>query len=600
MKKIFKFKSIFRVIALMLVLIFALQSSGCIVEMLLGAAAVGVLGSSRKEKDVTASASKMKETEHENVSFYGIEYEEPDLDTLESDIDALYERILNSDGSDTEDLLDRFDALLQTYNDADSVSAYAYIRYAQNVNDETWQKRSDDISLRLTKLDLNMTDCALALMDLGPQARERWGDDFCECVIAGDSLNDESVQDLFEEEQELSDRYDVLISSYKVTYKGKTYGPDDLNAVYDEKGWDAYYEIYTAYTDGLNREAGSIYLDLLSVRTEIAHRLGYDSFADYRYDAYFRDYSTEDSAALAGYVKKYITPVFYTSILLPYYIDLYDGSDETLLFDDFLPKLKNAIINVSPEMIEALDYLIDNKNYDMTPDDNKMESSFSTYMSAYKMPFIFMQWENDQRSAQTLTHEFGHFCNFYFNAASGWSVTDPLDLCEIDSQGLEMLLMDDFDAFYGKGADNARVEQVSDALYALVTGCMEDEFQQYAYAHPDSTLEELNAFYKSLCDAYGLSDIYGMNGTEWAQIPHSFSSPMYYISYATSVIPALEIWELAESDRTAAVEAYLTIMNREAYPGFRETVISAGLSDPFVESTIKKLASTAAAYLNSF
>lgn len=629
-------KSLFRVVILTLVMIFALQSSGCFVEMLLGAAAVGALASSKKdllndvqeaypyfdieektqdeekghtaeeelkhseEKDHFAHEAKMKDTIHEDVSFYDIQYIEPDLDTLEKDLDDLLADIGSSGGNDTETLLERFDALLDTYNAADSVSAYAYVRYAQNVNDETWQKRSDDISLRLTKLDLKMTDCALALMDLGPQARERWGDDFCNCVIAGDSLNDESVQELFEKEQELSDRYDVLISSYKVTYKGKTYSQDDLNRVYEEKGWDTYHEIYTAYTDGLNKEAGNIYLELLSVRTEIANRLGYNSYADYRYDAYFRDYSTEDAAHLASYVKKYITPVFYMSILLPYYVDLYDGSDEMLRFDDFRPKLKQAISNVSPEMVRALEYLINNENYDMTPDDNKMESSFSTYMSADEMPFIFMQWEDDQRSAQTLTHEFGHFCNFYFNAASGWSVTDPLDLCEIDSQGLEMLLMDDFDSFYGKGADYARVEQISDALYSLVTGCMEDEFQQYAYAHPDSTLDELNDFYKSLCDVYGLSDIYGVNGTEWARIPHSFSSPMYYISYATSVVPALEIWELAETDREAAIDAYLSIMNREAYPGFRETVISAGLSDPFAESTIKELAWSVSSYLNSF
>lgn len=651
MKKILKMKSLFRVVALTLVLLFSLQSSGCLVEALLGTAAAVVAASANREgssyaakeaqkptakpetakPDATEAAQSVPAAEtpavpekpsatekpsetaqkpeqsvafkeppaRTDITFEDIEYIEPDLDQLESDLAALLADIQASDGSDIEALLDRFDALMAVYNDADSVSSYAYIRYSQNVNDEQWQKRSDDISLRLTELDLAMTDCAMALMELGPQAKERWGEDFCNTVIIGDKLNDESVQELFKKEEDLINRYEVLIASYKVKYKGKEYSEDDLNTVYDEKGYDAYYEIFTAYMAGLNEQAGEIFLDLLEIRNEIANRLGYDSYATYQYASYMRDFTVEDAQQLHKYVKKYISSVFYLSLLLPYYVDLYDSSDEPIPFDSFLPKFREAIAEVSPKLTEALDYFLTQKTYDMTPDDNKMESSYSTYMSAYKMPFIFMQWEDDQRSAQTLTHEFGHYSNFYFNPAAGWSVTDPLDLCEIDSQGLEMLLMNDFESFYGRGAESARVDQIKSALFSLVSGCMEDEFQQYAYAHPDATLDELNDFYYFLCKDYGFDELYGYTGKEWVQIPHTFSSPLYYISYAVSVIPTLEIWSLSNTDRDEAVTAYLKIMNRDAYPEFCETVIDAGLSNPFAESTIKNLANSAADYLYS-
>ena len=43
-------------------------------------------------------------------------------------------------------------------------------------------------------------------------------------------------------------------------------------------------------------ELGEIYLELVSVRTEIAEAAGYDNYADYAYEnEYYRDYTVEDA-----------------------------------------------------------------------------------------------------------------------------------------------------------------------------------------------------------------------------------------------------------------------------------------------------------------
>jgi oligoendopeptidase F len=129
-----------------------------------------------------------------------------------------------------------------------------------------------------------------------------------------------------------------------------------------------------------------------------------------------------------------------------------------------------------------------------------------------------------------------------------------------------------------------------DALYAIVTGCMEDEFQQRVYANPGMTLEQMNRLYAQLATAYGMEEVYGFSGMEWVLIPHSFQSPMYYISYAVSMVAALQLWEEQQTSEAEAWEAYWGIMMRGSYSDFRSVLMDNGLSDPLSETTIKRIA----------
>ena len=71
---------------------------------------------------------------------------------------------------------------------------------------------------------------------------------------------------------------------------------------------------------------------------------------------------------------------------------------------------------------------------------------------------------------------------------------------------------------------------------ALITGCLYDELQQYVYAEEDLTLEKINQEYCRLCKEYGLipADDERTELYSWYQVPHTFTSPCYYISYAVS------------------------------------------------------------------
>ena len=57
--------------------------------------------------------------------------------------------------------------------------------------------------------------------------------------------------------------------------------------------------------------AGQIFLELISVRNELAQIYGYDTFADYAYDVYYgRDYTPADAAALCEAIKPYAVRYF--------------------------------------------------------------------------------------------------------------------------------------------------------------------------------------------------------------------------------------------------------------------------------------------------
>ena len=179
----------------------------------------------------------------------------------------------------------------------------------------------------------------------------------------------------------------------------------------------------------------------------------------------------------------------------------------------------------------------------------------------------------------TLLHEFGHYAGYYLNGVQRMRSADPLDLAEIDAQGLELLALTQYNNLYGALSDAARVASLVLALYAIITGCMEDAFQQFAYRTEHVTLEQLNAAYASL------------SGESWVEISHTFRAPMYYISYATSMLGALQLYALSDTDRAAAVSAYRKILMRPIGAAFRTTLRDANLRDPFDPSTCAALKS---------
>ena len=180
-----------------------------------------------------------------------------------------------------------------------------------------------------------------------------------------------------------------------------------------------------------------------------------------------------------------------------------------------------------------------------------------------------------------IIHEFGHFNETFHSTEHDLWSSFYIDVGEIHSQGLEVL----FTAYAGEmfGPEGGRAfywSTISNMVSSVLEGCMYDEFQTAVYADPDMTLQQVNRLFKSISEEYGWAYDEGEEESYfWVEIPHTFQSPMYYISYAASALSALDLWLISLEDRDKAVDIYLELAAMGMSRPYRETVETVGLAD---------------------
>lgn len=564
---------------------------------------------------------------HDGVRFSDMTYTRPDTDAILSAIDELEEEIAS--GAEPAALLAMYRAVCERFNDAESAMSLAYLLYAFDVTESYYEQEYAFLQSALNAVDLRMTDVSVQLFESSAEAeqlvRSEFGNDYVETVYSEEALNSEAIQQLQDREVALINAYNLAANDFTFSDGANTYSFEDLAGISED---EEYIRLYALYISQLNAAVGEIFLDMLDVRSEIAEKLGYGSYAAYMYECYGRDYTLQDAQRLQEAVKTHIVPVYLAAYgldatqtyaaqsegsgntptlsgmlqslrdVFSYFVSGEENHDlgaislhtETYSQEDFLGALQDAAADFSPDLYASLAYMLQNDLYDFSVNPKKMAGSFTTYLSSYRAPFIFSQWQNSSYDVGTVIHELGHFTNYYRNPSVGWSAGDSLDLAEVDSQGLELLIIPYYERFYGELAPYAERELLINCMYALISGCMEDEFQQIVYASPDMTLEKINETYRQLAHAYGFAELYTYSGEEWVEIIHTFQSPMYYVSYAASMVPALALWELSQTDMDAAKTSYFHIVDRAPYAAFRETIAANGLPDAFAMQTLGDIA----------
>lgn len=475
----------------------------------------------------------------------------------------------------------RTEALKALQTDA----AIAYVRYCMDVTNDANRQKYDTLSIQTETLACILTDAALRLSE-DPALKDVYDAETVEKLMYENALSNEAVLPLLERERALVGAYEALSEELSVEYKGRARTGDEIlsDPSLDAEDFETLYE---AYLDLFHSKAGEIFPELFRLRREIAETLGFDSYADYRYACYGRSYTPEDAALLSERVRKEIVPLF-TEMRDDFYRDaggLYGaafGQTQTM------ERIGAAVVSMLPELSEPWDYMISHQMYDLGTDCRRMPGSFTTYFAAYGTPFLFGDWTGGFDAIPTVIHEFGHFASFYLNG-NETREENSLELAEIDAQGLELLTVLRYDTLYGDLSEEAETAELFYTLYTLIDGCMEDAFQQFAYGLEEPDLAALDAEYDRLCRAYGL-DALGTEGRSWTQIAHTFQAPFYYVSYATGMTAALELYLLEKKDPTAAKAAYLRFLTRGKCADYIETMTAAGLHDPFAADTIGEIA----------
>ena len=520
-----------------------------------------------------------------HIPFHDMVYERPDMETIYADCDTLLET-LSLGLRSAQQVFSLYDTILAHFDHVYTMYTLASIHSDLDLTDTYYLEEISFLSDALNALSYRITEITDILLQSSYEAafRKHMGTDFVHHYLTSYSLPYEETESLFSQETALLQQYSqYLVTDYTTTLHGQEVSLQDLTLETPEE-WEAYDAIYAQK----NADCATVYQRLAEVRTQIAQASGYENYIDFAYQSLERDYTKEDAAQFTTLVKKFFIPLV-QEFEERYYDILYNHMPQYYISDKMaLYYLRYAIEEeFSPQMAEAFTYMQENQLYSFSYASNTLPSAYTAYLSEMRSPFILINTMY-YSPATTLFHEFGHYYNYYLYDGSGWNDSENLDLAEVHSQGLELLMLPHYPQIYKEDAQNMEILLIHSILLAVLTGCCEDEFQQRVFENPEMRIEEMNQLHEDLyMEYFGYSSYY-----EWVDITQHFESPFYYISYATSAVSALELWAFAEGDREAALDAYQTLCEFTVNSGYLEPLAEAGLSSPFDESALSDLART--------
>lgn len=407
---------------------------------------------------------------------------------------------------------------------------------------------------------------------------------------SGSVAETQSYFDLMAQRQELVNSYNNLYQDVTILVNNQPMNLETLSQQstlsFEEKQTleDKWYDCY-------NAAAAKIFLQLAQIDQETAQLEGYSTAIEYMYAQYGRQYLPQDAEEFSKYVKEYIPPIYKEieqRVLdnLDILKDYGYASEE-----EMMQAIDHHFICQDMRLQEAYEYLITYDLYDMKPSSKKIPGAWSTYINAYKEPFILI---NDDRWFETMIsfiHEFGHF-NFSYHT-DDYPVS--LDLAEAYAETMELFAL----PYYEKIIDSKEVAELlqevvlADILRGMIDGCIYNEFCKTVYNNPQLTTEELNNLYERIAQDYGLV----VDSRYWVDVPHNFQMPFYYLSYTSSAVVSFDLWGEFLKDEEKGKELYWKLIEAATEEDVYKATQKVGLHDPFKEETIKQIVTIVSDYL---
>lgn len=356
-----------------------------------------------------------------------------------------------------------------------------------------------------------------------------------------------------------------------------------------------------------------LYGRFVAANNELAASHKYDNYIEYSYKAdYNREYSPSDTEQMHQYVKQYVAPAM---VAVENKLDSIKASGEDKTFYNSITA--GSIISSNPDR-DAVNYIgnyfkwlngnVDgSKNFDFYSAVNEMfrvgnyfsgtgEGAFTTWMPYNEMAVVYL--ENDDNNtydnAFTFVHEFGH----YYESVHNGGLFLSYDHDETQSQGNEMLflawLKEHKPDSITTGMTKIELNQLSYMLWIICMASAVDELEQAAYTgvyNGEAVTGDYHDLFGTILDSYGreASEILKVDQTYWYYVV--FDSAAYYISYAMSALPSLDLYTIAETDGLlAARDVYFKLFTycedeaRMQNYSYSNALEFCGLDSPFSET----------------
>jgi len=557
------------------------------------------------------------------MNFNNFEYKRPVLETFEKSFMTLLGDF--SSAGNAAEATEKFSQIGKLRSTFMTMYNIAHVRHTINTTDKFYEKEQAYFDVTLPSYQDLVTQFYKALLQTPYRAalEEKWGSQLF--VIAELSLKvftSKVLEDL-KKENKLSSDYVKLKAAAEIEFKGKKYNLSAFLPVETDDDRTIRKEAAHAKWDFYAKESEKMELifdELVKTRHEIAKTMGYKNFVELGYNRMIRsDYNAEKVAYYRAQILEHIVPVA---------TDLYNRQsnrlgisdlkiyDENYSFASGNPKPKGDpqwIINHAKTMYESLsaetgtffNFMLDNNLMDLVNKEGKATGGYCTYISGYKSPYIFSNFNGTSGDIDVLTHEAGHAFQVFSSKEIGLSEYNwpTYEAAEIHSMSMEFFTWPWMNLFFEEDVEKYKFAHLSGAIKFLPYGVAVDEFQHFVYENPDCGIEKRNLAWKEIEKKYlPHRDNAGIpfleKGGLWQRQNHIFSSPFYYIDYTLAQVCAFQFWKKDKDDHKSAWADYLRLCKAGGSASFLSLVKIANLDSPFEPGTIEEVMKPIKSYLD--
>ena len=494
----------------------------------------------------------------------GIKYTRPTLTRLQTFSDQMIDAVYHENAMQR--IVTIYNEMQTEYEKIYTMYSVATLNRYQNANDASLADEvSECYKVLVDAFELmRYTMVAMFSSPYEDTFRSVWGDAVVDSILASDPMTDEERAIEGEISEKLAE-YSTLSSAPSAVIDGER--------VYlsEAKDLNQLREIYSLW----QREMGEIYIELVTLRKKLSDG---ENYLDEAYEGFYREYTPQNARVLETMVGETLGELYEKlgRVYDSYTADSIDLGDSMA---EVVTVAAKALGTVDKSLNTSYRTLVEKELYDIEYSDNKYAAGFTIAFPAYETPFIYFQPSSHIGGLHTFFHEFGHFNQLlHSDMHEYWpgSVTD-LDASEVTSQALPLLVGGQMPELLGDYVGTLLQQySVDSTVFALLTGCLVDEFEQYVYSTDDLTVDLLNEKFGELVAKYHVP----WDDTVWSQITHIYETPGYYISYAVSAISAMEIWETYETDPAQGRTKYLAAVDA-CEDGYRTLLAEAKLKNPF-------------------
>ncbi|MDO7905651.1 M3 family oligoendopeptidase [Paenibacillus sp. JX-17] len=558
------------------------------------------------------------------MKFSEFKYERPDLPLIEQRFNNLLPAF--KDASSYEEQDKAMSDINKLFSEVGTHIQLVSVRHSIDTTDEFYKAEQDYADEIGPILQQYITEYYQALVDskFRSELENKWGSQlFRLAELSLSTFHPDVIEDL-QKENKLATEYSQLIASAKIPFEGEErtlpqLRPFELSTDRDlrRRASEARYTFMAEHEEELDR----IYDELVKVRSAIAKKLGFNNFVELGYARMNRtDYNAEQVANFRKQVLDYIVPA---ATRLKERQQKRIGVDTLYYYDEgFSFKTGNAApkgdaewiiengakmyAELSPETDTFFKQLVDQDLMDLLSKKGKQGGGYCTYLSEYKVPFIFANFNGTSDDIDVLTHEVGHA--FQVASSSHFEIPEyhwpTYESAEIHSMSMEFFTWPWMDLFFKEDVDKYRFDHLASALLFIPYGVSVDEFQHFVYANPDATPAERKTAWRDIQRKYQPHFNVGDNdyldrGGFWQKQGHIYSSPFYYIDYTLAQICAFQFWKRSREDFASAWADYLKLCKAGGSLSFTGLVELAGLLSPFEDGCVESVIGEIEGWLDS-